>query len=73
MTTFDFRTLITPAIFILYGIAYMIMGALNVQSYWTRSLFKVPFFFAFLGPRFARILTGLVCIASGIWVFTLMN
>lgn len=73
MFTFDVRTLILPAIFILYGIGYLIVGALNVQSYWMGSLFRVPFLFSFLGARFSRILSGLVCIAGGVWFFTLLN
>ncbi|HNB50769.1 MAG TPA: hypothetical protein PK530_02440 [Anaerolineales bacterium] len=73
MSTFDLRTLILPTIFILYGIGYLIVGVLNVQSYWVGSFFKVPFLFSFLGARFSRILSGLVCIAGGIWFFTLMS
>ena len=73
MSTFDFRSLLLLALFVIYGLGYVIVGLLNVQSPWAASFFKVPFLFALFGARIGRILAGLVSIAGGVWFFTLLN
>ena len=73
MSPFDIRSLILLAVFVLYGIGYLIVGLFNVQNTWTTSLFKVPFLFAFFGMRIGRVLSGLISIAGGIWFYTLLN
>lgn len=73
MSAFDIRSLLLLLVFVVYGIGYLIVGFLNVQSPWAASFFKVPFLFALFGARVGRILAGLVSIAGGVWFFTLLN
>jgi hypothetical protein len=71
--SFDVRSIILVAVFVIYGIGYILIGVLDPQNAWTASFFKVPIIFAIFGRRIGRILSGLLCIGGGIWFFTLLN
>jgi hypothetical protein len=54
VSTFDFRSLLLLALFVIYGLGYVIVGLLNVQSPWAASFFKGNYSGQTLKVLFAR-------------------